>query len=115
MKHLLLLAGLATAISSYTPIASADNEAQRICEYVSVNDSKRLRNFLKDRKLKIRSIFDNIQCNGQNLLIFAASSNALDTGEMIISQLPKNIVEANLEAIAAHSAHLATKAKERIL
>lgn len=118
MKKLVMIAAAAVAFSattSYSPVAKADDGISlRICEYISVNDKNRLRKFLKSKKLKIRSIFDSIQCNGQNILVFAASSNALDTGELFIQKLPKKVVEANLAAVSSHSAHLEAKAKARI-
>lgn len=106
---------LATAIS-YTPqsLAFDDSMSLRICEYISINDKKRLRKFLKSNNLKIRSIFDNIQCNGENLLQFSATSNALDIGEYLIGKLPVKIVTENLAAVTASSAHLAKVANERI-
>jgi hypothetical protein len=106
---------LATALS-YAPqsLAFDDSMSLRICEYVSINDKKRLRKYLKSSKLKIRSIFDNIQCNGKNILVFAASSNALDVGEYIIGKLPVKAVTENLAAVTANSAHLAKAANKRI-
>jgi len=115
MKKLLLVTTITAAFSVYTPVTkAADSIALRICEYVSVNDSKRLRKFLKERKLKIRTIFNSFKCNGQNLLVFAAKSNALDTGELIINKLPKEIVAENMKEVASHSAHLAAKSAARI-
>ncbi len=115
MKKLLLATSLLTISLAPIPEAQAgDNLSLRICEYVSVNDKKRLRSYLKKNKLKIRSVFGSIKCNGQNLLEFAASSNALDAGEMIIGKLPKSAVSANLDVVTKHSAHLAAIAKKRI-
>ena len=114
MKKTLLIISVITAAISYAPPSKADNMSLRICEYVSVNDKTRLRSFLKSKKLKVRSIFKDIQCNRQNLLEFAASSNALDVGEFIINKLPVKIVTANVENIYKHSAHLANVAKKRI-
>jgi len=106
---------LATAIS-YTPhsLAFEDSISLRICEYVSINDKKRLRKFLKSKDLKIRALFDNIQCNSKNLLEFAATSNALDVGEYLIGKLPVKTVSDNVAAVEASSAHLAKVANERI-
>ncbi|HCM47669.1 MAG TPA: hypothetical protein DIS98_09225 [Colwellia sp.] len=42
-----------------------------MCEYVQANDKSRLRAFLKQNKLKIRNIYDRLECNGDNLLIFS--------------------------------------------
>ncbi|WDE06886.1 DUF3718 domain-containing protein [Thalassomonas viridans] len=115
MKNILLVTSLLAASVSFAPQASAnDSISLRVCEYVSVNDKRRLRSFLKDRKLKIRSIFDGLQCNGQNLLEFAAASNALDTGELIINKLPVKTVAANLDVIKKHSAHLGGVAEARV-
>ncbi|MFT5636249.1 MAG: hypothetical protein ACI89T_001707 [Cognaticolwellia sp.] len=106
---------LATAIS-YTPqsLAFDDSISLRICEYVSINDKKRLRKYLKSNNMKIRTIFDNIQCNGGNLLEFAATSNALDVGEYLIGKLPVKTVTENLAVVKANSAHLAKVANDRI-
>ena len=106
---------LATAIS-YTPqsLAFDDSMSLRICEYISINDKKRLRKFLKSNDLKIRGIFDDIKCNGKNLLVFVATSNALDIGEYIIGKLPVKTVSENLAEVAASSAHLEKVANERV-
>lgn len=113
-KAILMSSLILTTFISVPTVNAADSASARICEYVSVNDKSRLRSFLKSQKLKIRKMFGEIKCNGQNLLVFAASSKSLDTGEFIIGKLPKKIVAANLDAIANYSAHLAEDAKDRI-
>jgi hypothetical protein len=95
-------------------VNAEDSVSMRICEYTSINDKKRLRSFLKSRKIKVRSIFDSIQCNGQNLLVFSAEKNALDVGEFLIGKLPVKTVTENLPTITSHSAHLSKVANERI-
>jgi len=114
MKKLLIATLLSTTFAMTPTVHAADSASLRICEYVSVNDKKRLRSFLKSNKLKIRNIFQNIRCNDQNLLIFAATSNALDVGELLISKLSKQIVADNLDEVTKHSAHLAAKIQKRI-
>ena len=115
MKKTLLIASLvAASLVSITPVEAADNQAKRVCEYISVNDKTRLRSFLKQKKLKIRNIYRSIKCNGTNILLFAAKSKALDTGEFIIGKLPKKMVSANLAEIEKYSAHLAEDARDRI-
>jgi hypothetical protein len=115
MKKILLMVSIVGAAIAYTPLVKAeDSMSLRICEYVSVNDKKRLRSFFKKNKMKLRSVFDSIKCNGQNLLVFSASSNALDVGEYIITKLPVKTVAANVDAIAKHSAHLQAAANKRI-
>ena len=97
-----------------TPKANAANIAQSICEYVATDDKKRMRSFLKTNKLKIRRIFDGIQCNGKNLLEFAAVSGSIKTGSLMISKLPKKIVSKNLPLLQAGSQPLIDAANARV-
>jgi len=114
MIKTLIITSLLAFAALNVPTASADDISLRVCEYVSVNDKTRLRSFLKNKKLKVRTIFSKVQCNGKNLLIFAAENQSLDTGEFLIGKLPKKTVKANLADITKLSAHLAEDAKERI-
>lgn len=115
MKKILLISSIIAASFISLPSAqAADAAAMRICEYISVDDKTRLRSFLKQNKLKIRNIFKGMTCNGDNLLIFAARSKALDTGEFIIGKVSKSIVKDNIDGIAKLSSHLAEDAKDRV-
>lgn len=117
MKKLLLVSTItALTLTSVvtTPQAQAANIAQSVCEYVAADDKKRMRSFLKTNKLKIRNIFDGIQCNGQNLLEFAATRGSVDTGSLMISKLPKKVVSANLALLQAGSQPLLDAANERV-
>ncbi|GLX79955.1 hypothetical protein tinsulaeT_32950 [Thalassotalea insulae] len=115
MKILLTSVVCAAVLISVTPKSYADDSmALRICEYVQANDKQRLRKFLKKQKIKIRNIYDDLRCNGDNLLIFGAKASALDVGEFIIGQLPTKKVAADIESLDKHSKHLAAKAKERV-
>jgi hypothetical protein len=111
-KIILLSTVLAASLVTAAP-AKADNLTLRICEYVQANDKSRLRSFLKQNKLKVRKIYDGIQCNGDNLLIFSAKSKALEVGEFIIGKLPSKKVKPEIDNLAKYSAHLAEEAKER--
>ncbi|GAA5133784.1 DUF3718 domain-containing protein [Thalassotalea piscium] len=117
MKKLLLVSTItALTLTSVVsvPQAQAANIAQSVCEYVAADDKRRMRSFLKTNKLKIRNIFDGIQCNGKNLLEFAASAGSIDTGSMIISKLPKSVVSDNLALIQTGSQPLIDAANERV-
>ena len=65
MKYVVFLFVVMVSVMS-APVQA--NVAQALCEYVAVDDKKRLRSFLKTNKLKIRSIFKGVQCNNMNLL-----------------------------------------------
>jgi len=114
MKKTLLLASIITATVTFAPVTKADNMSLRICEYVAANDKNRLRSFLKQKKLKIRSVFKSIKCNGKNLLVFAASNKALEAGEFLIGKVPSKEVAKNIEEIGKYSKHLEEEAKDRI-
>ncbi len=115
MKKILLVSSLvALSAISATPVQAADNMALRICEYVEANDKSRLRSFLKQNKLKIKSIFNDVNCNGDNLIIFAAKNSALEVGEFVIGKTPAKMVEANIAELEKYSAHLAEDAKDRV-
>ena len=117
MKKLLLVSTITaltlTSVVS-TPKAQAANIAQSLCEYVAVDDKRRMRSFLKTNKLKIRSIFNAIQCNGKNLLVFAAAQGSVEVGSMIIAKLPKKVVSQNLSLIQSSSQPLTDAANERV-
>jgi len=114
----LLLASIITVLTITSavsaPKAQAANIAQTICEYVAADDKKRMRKFLKSNKLKIRSIFKGIQCNGQNLLAFAAAKDSVKTGSLMISKLPKKVVSANLAMLQTGSQPLIDAANKRV-
>ncbi|WP_448213434.1 DUF3718 domain-containing protein [Colwellia sp. MEBiC06753] len=113
MKKLLLVPVVALLTSvSVAPTANASDIAQSLCEYVAADNKKRLRSFLKSNDLKIRSVFDLVQCNGQNLLEFASTNNAVDTGSLMISKLPKSTVKGMLASIT--SVELAKEANARV-
>ncbi len=117
MKKLLLVSTItAFALTSVvtTPSAHGADIAQSLCNYVAADDKKRMRSFLKTNKLKIRSIFNGIQCNGKNLLAFASDKGSVKTGTLMISKLPKKIVSANLTLLQSGSQPLIDAANKRV-
>jgi len=117
MKKLLLVSTITalTLTSVVTaPKAQANNIAQSICEYVAADDKKRMRSFLKTNKLKIRNIFSGIECNGKNLLEFAATKGSVKTGSLMIAKLPKKVVSKNLSLIQSGSQPLIDAANKRV-
>ncbi|GLX79856.1 hypothetical protein tinsulaeT_31960 [Thalassotalea insulae] len=117
MKKLLLVSTItALTLTSVVsvPKAQAANIAQSLCEYVAADDKKRMRRFLKANRLKIRSVFDGIQCNGKNLLVFAADRGSVDTGSLMISKLPKKTVSDNLALMQNGSQPLIDAANARV-
>ncbi|WP_199609681.1 DUF3718 domain-containing protein [Flocculibacter collagenilyticus] len=111
MKNLLLPLILLSPFAVVPTTASASDLAVSVCEYVSADDKKRLRKFLKSNNLKIRNIFDGVKCNGSDLLSFASAQNAVNTGTLIIKKLPKNTVASLMGNIA--NADLLSAAQKR--
>lgn len=106
MKKLLLASTITVlTLTSVTtaPKVYAGNIAQSVCEYVAADNKKRMRSFLKSNKLKIRNIFDGIQCNGKNLLEFASNKGSVKTGTLMINKLPKKTVSNVLASIQSGS------------
>ena len=117
MKKLLIVSSvsflLLTSIATSKKVDAA-NAAQSLCEYVAADDKMRMRSFLKTNKLKIRRVFQDIQCNGQNLLHFASTSGSIETGSLIISKLPKKIVANNIDSLRSGAEALFDAANARI-
>lgn len=112
MKNILLAISFVLLTSTYSSNVQAQNVAKTLCEYVSVDDKSRFRSFLKSNKLKIRKVFDGVQCNGQNLVAFASQKNAIKTGTLMLGKLPKAKVEGILATIT--SPELTAAAQKRI-
>lgn len=102
MKKLLLASTITVLTLTSTLSAQqvqAAGIAQSLCEYVAADDKRRMRSFLKSNKIKIRSIFKGIKCNGKNLLEFASHAGSNETGSLMISKLPKSVVSENIALI----------------
>lgn len=115
MKNLLVVSFVAifSLLSTVTaPKALAADVAQTMCDYIAADDKPRLRSYLKTNKLKIRFLFNGVQCNGMNLVAFASSQNANETGALMISKLPKQTVADIMTSIT--SAELASLAEKRV-
>ena len=76
MKTIIFLSLIFSSITWVSEVHAEDSFTLRACEYILANDKRRLRAFLKSRHLKIRSVFDTLKCNHQNMLVFAAKSHA---------------------------------------
>ncbi|MFT5760791.1 MAG: hypothetical protein ACI9LM_005578 [Alteromonadaceae bacterium] len=73
---------------SYIPISFVANRLEAtICKYITNGDQKRIRSLLIANKLKIRSLYDTVLCNGKNILTIAAENNDLVAGRHIISEV----------------------------
>lgn len=89
-----LLPALAIVVAPlFTPVAHADTGiVQSLCSYVAANDKNSLRKTLTDNRIRIKNIYDGVQCDGLPLLRFAIKHNATDAGEFIVKQLPSSFV-----------------------
>lgn len=87
------LAALILAGGIAKPATASDMLVANICEYVKSDDRNLLRKKLKESRLKLRQIYDGVKCNGMSLVRFAVESGANESGEYIVSRLPKSILK----------------------
>ncbi|NOU51505.1 DUF3718 domain-containing protein [Pseudoalteromonas sp. JBTF-M23] len=98
LTTVLVSASIVAASMSFSYKANANEQlAISICEYIAADDKSSLRKKLKSSRVKIRNIFDAVKCNGNNMLRHAIVSNAADTGEYIVKNLPKSSLEDGAE------------------
>lgn len=92
--------------------ASANNVAESLCNYVAADDKSRLRSFLKQNKLKIRTTYNGVRCNGKTLLGFAEDRNSITVGSFIVGKLPKKFVQTELASLS--NPELVAAANDRV-
>jgi NADH dehydrogenase FAD-containing subunit len=106
LPKLIVIAAIAAGSFVYTAPANANDQlAMSICEYIAADDKNRLRSKLKSSRVKIRNIYDAVQCNGNNLLRHAVASNAIDSGEYIVKNLSKSALEDGVDIAWAETNH----------
>lgn len=90
------LIAAAVAAQFVAPTASANDQlAQSLCAYVADNNKNHLRKTLSDNRLRLRAIYDGVNCEGLSLVRYAISKSADDTADFIIKQLPGSQVASS--------------------
>ncbi|WNO61277.1 DUF3718 domain-containing protein [Rheinheimera sp. MMS21-TC3] len=77
-----------------TPVLANDQLAFSICSYVAADNKNSLRKTLSDNRLRLRTVYEGIVCDGLPLVRHAIKNNAVDTASFMISQLPSSSVAA---------------------
>ncbi|TGE84433.1 hypothetical protein C7Y70_06220 [Pseudoalteromonas sp. KS88] len=91
LSTLLVVTAVVSGSFAFSAPAKANDQlAVSICEYIAADDKNRLRSKLKSSRVKIRNVYDAIQCNGNNLVRHAIASNAVDAGEFVVKNLSKS-------------------------
>lgn len=88
MKKLLVSAAITSSVLLTVPAQANEALTEGICGAVETNDKKRLRKILKNNKVRIRNIYEALQCDGQSLLRFAMTHEANAVGAMVAKKLP---------------------------
>lgn len=109
-KVLPLIAMFAASVVFTAPAQANDGIAQSLCSYVKANDKNSLRKALTDNRIRVKNIYDGLQCEGLPLVRFAIKNNANDVGEFIVKQLPGNFVAGLGDVEWAQSNGFATSA-----
>lgn len=76
-------------------VHSADIFFKNVCGNVQSDNKSRLRNQLKDNKLRLKNIYDGLSCNGDSLLRFAINSGSENVGVFIVKRLPVRLLTRN--------------------
>lgn len=89
-----LLVVLSFSPAQTSKVAAAGfNDASSVCIYIAENDKNRLRKLLKELRIKLRSLYEEMTCNGENLLQFAMSRKADDIGVFMIKKIPVSVLK----------------------
>jgi ankyrin repeat protein len=84
----LAIAALIAASSASAPaVADSDQLVANICDYVKADDKNRLRKKIKESRVKLRSIYSGVTCDGNSLLRTAMTAGSNDVGEFVAKQL----------------------------
>ena len=104
LSTLLVVTAVVSGSFAFSAPAKANDQlAVSICEYIAADDKNRLRSKLKSSRVKIRNVYDAIQCNGNNLVRHAIASNAVDAGEFVVKNLSKSSLEDGADISWAES------------
>jgi len=87
-KTIALAAVVVCPLFAVAPASANDQIAESLCSYVAANDKNSIRKTLADNRLRIRNVYDGIQCDGLPMVRFAIKRNAAEAGEFLVKQLP---------------------------
>lgn len=77
--------------------AQAQDLALNLCTYVQGDDRMRMRQRIREERVRLRQVYDGVRCNGMSLLQFALSNGSDDIGVFIASQLPSSVLSGGGE------------------
>ncbi|MCC5880643.1 MAG: DUF3718 domain-containing protein [Idiomarina sp.] len=82
----IVAAGVSMVIAK--PAQAQQDLALNLCTYVQGDDRMRMRQRIREERVRLRQIYDGVMCNGMSLIQFALSNGSDDIGTFIVSQLP---------------------------
>lgn len=75
--------------------AHAQDLALNLCTYVQGDDRMRMRQRIREERVRLRQVYDGVRCNGMSLIQFAMANSASDIGTFMVSQLPASQLASN--------------------
>jgi hypothetical protein len=90
LKTLLCISTVMLTLS----VQANEQLASSICGYIKEDNRNNLRKLLSDNKLNIRTIYDSVKCNNENMLQFAIRSDAYESGTFIVKQMPSKTLSS---------------------
>lgn len=82
----IVAAGVSMVVAK--PAQAQQDLALNLCTYVQGDDRMRMRQRIREERVRLRQIYDGVMCNGMSLIQFALSNGSDDIGTFIVSQLP---------------------------
>lgn len=93
---------LSASVAVVKPVQAQDL-ALNLCTYVQGDDRTRMRQRIREERVRLRQVYDGVRCNGLSLIQFALTSGSDDIGVFITSQLPGSTLESSGELEWAES------------
>lgn len=77
--------------------AQAQDLALNLCTYVQGDDRMRMRQRIREERIRLRQVYEGVRCNDMTLIQFALHSGSMDIGIFMIGQLPASTLNRNGE------------------
>ncbi|MBA3988838.1 DUF3718 domain-containing protein [Aliidiomarina maris] len=68
--------------------AQAQDLALNLCTYVQGDDRMRMRQRIREERIRLRQVYEGVRCNDLSLIQFALANGSMDIGTFMVSQLP---------------------------
>lgn len=68
--------------------AQAQDLALNLCTYAQGDDRLRMRQRIREERIRLRQVYEGVRCNDLSLIQFALSHGSMDIAAFMVGQLP---------------------------